>query len=118
MFLALKIMSKPIAMKLDFLAPPGGYTFKIAFNESYSKYSPGALLELQNIRRLHDRPNIRWMDSLAVAEHSLANRVWLDREAVLTTISGSRRSIGEFVLANLPPLGLVKRWLSRKNLWQ
>ena len=116
MFLALKLMGKPIAMKLNFLAPPGGYTFKIAFDESYSKYSPGVLLELENIRRLHDRPNIRWMDSIAVAEHSLANRVWLDREAVLTTLVAPRRSVGEFIVSFLPLLSLLNRWLERKHI--
>ena len=115
MFLALKLMGKPIAMKLNFLAPPGGYTFKIAFDESYSKYSPGALLELENIRRLHDRPNIRWMDSLALPEHSLMNRIWLGREAILTTLVAPRRSVGEFIVSILPLLGLIKRWLPHKS---
>ena len=115
MFLALKLMGKPIAMKLNFLAPPGGYTFKIAFDESYSKYSPGALLELENIRRLHNRPNIRWMDSLAVAGHSLMNRVWIDQEAVMTTLVAPRRSVGELIVSLLPLLTLIKRWLPHKS---
>ena len=115
MFLALKLMGKPIAMKINFLAPPGGYTFKIAFDETYSKYSPGTLLELENIRRLHARPNIRWMDSLAVAEHSLMNRIWHDREVILTTLVAPRRSVGELIVSLLPLLTLIKRWLARRG---
>jgi hypothetical protein len=50
--LALRLDGRPIAYKLDFLAGRGSFSFKIAFNENYGRYSPGELLEIENVRRL------------------------------------------------------------------
>jgi CelD/BcsL family acetyltransferase involved in cellulose biosynthesis len=41
MMLALRIDGTAIAMKINFLVPPGAYAFKIAYDEGLSKFSPG-----------------------------------------------------------------------------
>ncbi len=110
MMLALRLDGKPIAMKLNFLVNGGGYAFKIAFDEKYSRYSPGMLLELENIRRLHDNHCIGWMDSLAAANHQLKNRVWLDRTAIVTFLVAPGGALSALLLAVLP----LMRWLKRR----
>lgn len=110
MMLALRVDDKAIAMKLNFLSGPGGYAFKIAYDEAYFKYSPGTLLELENIRRLHARTSIVWMDSLAVPNHALINRVWLDRATIATMLVAPGGVLAELWLSVLP----MMRWLRRR----
>ncbi len=110
MMLAMRLDGRPIAMKLNILADSGGYAFKTAFDETYSRYSPGTLLELEHIRRLHSSSSISWMDSLAGPEHSLANRVWRDRTSVVTLLVAPGGLLSEFALSLLPFL----RWLKRR----
>ena len=109
MLLALRLDGRAIAMKINVLAPPGAYAFKIAFDESLLKYSPGVLLELENIRRLHANPAIRWMDSLATANHSLMNRVWPGRTAVADLLIAPGPASGKILLSAIPLLRSVKR---------
>jgi CelD/BcsL family acetyltransferase involved in cellulose biosynthesis len=78
--LAIEIDGVPIAMKCNFLAGDGSFAFKIAYDEAYSKFSPGVLLELFNMRNLVEQcPQIRWMDSCAIPQHFMINRLWTDR---------------------------------------
>ena len=63
MMLALCLDDEPVALKLNLLCPGGGHTFKIAYDERLEKFSPGVLLELENIRRMHE--SLTRMDGLA-----------------------------------------------------
>jgi CelD/BcsL family acetyltransferase involved in cellulose biosynthesis len=58
MMLALRLDGRPIAYKCNFIAGRGAFAFKIAFDEEFARYSPGILLEFENIRLLHERPDI------------------------------------------------------------
>ncbi len=73
---------EPIAMKVNFLANRGAFAFKIAYDERFAKFSPGVQLELENLRRLHESPEIEWMDSCAVPKHFMINRLWKERRTI------------------------------------
>jgi len=109
--LGLKIGDRPLALKCNLLAGAGSFAFKIAYDEAYARFSPGALLELENIRRFHARPGLQWMDSCADPEHFMANRLWLDRRTLVTMLTASGRTAGGFVVAALPLLRRVYRSL-------
>jgi CelD/BcsL family acetyltransferase involved in cellulose biosynthesis len=109
MMLALKVGGRPVAMKCNLLADGGAFTFKIAYDEDYAKYSPGLLLELENIRCFHRSPALRWMDSCAEASHFMANRLWPDRRSLMTLVTASGSTAGELVVSSLPLL----RWIAR-----
>jgi CelD/BcsL family acetyltransferase involved in cellulose biosynthesis len=111
MMLGLKIGDRPVALKCNFLAEQGSFAFKIAYDEAYARFSPGVLLELENIRRFHGRPELQWMDSCADPEHFMANRLWLDRRALVTTITATGRTAGDFVVAALALLRRLYRSL-------
>lgn len=112
MMLALKLAGRPIAMKCNFLAEDGAYTFKIAYDEEYARFSPGVLLELDNIRRAHTMPGLRWMDSCASADHFMANRLWLDRRSLVTLITATgRRAAASLAVSSLPLLYWIARSL-------
>ncbi len=80
--LGLYLDGRAIALKLNFLAGSGGFTFKIAFDESYKKFSPGVQLELENIEWFHGQPGIAWLDSCARPDHFMIGRLWRDRRAM------------------------------------
>ncbi len=100
----------PIAMKCNLLASTGGFAFKIAFNEEYAPYSPGSLLEIANIKYLHQHRLVPWMDSCAIPNHFMINRLWIDRRRIKTQLIATGRGPGD-ALVSLMPLG---RWLKRK----
>ena len=109
MMLALRIDGKAIAAKLNFLVGNGGYSFKIAYDEQLERYSPGVLLELENIRRLHARSDLAWMDSLAVPQHSMIERLWPGRAGFASLLIAPGRLAGRVLLAARPLLRLGKQ---------
>lgn len=78
--LGLRLNGKPVAMLANFVAPPGVFSFKTAFDEAYSRYSPGLLLQIENLQLLA-RHNVEWADSCAVEGHSMIERIWREKRA-------------------------------------
>jgi CelD/BcsL family acetyltransferase involved in cellulose biosynthesis len=108
--LALRLDGRPIAYKLDFLAGRGAFTFKIAFDENYARYSPGMLLEIENIRRLHAQSRIEWVDSCAHPFNFMFNRLWLARRTIQNLTVGTGKAPGDLVVSVTPLLS----WINRK----
>jgi len=111
MMLALRLDKKAIAMKCNFMTPPGSFAFRIAFDESYSAYSPGVLLELENIRLLHADENVAWMDSCAIPDHQMIDRLWPDRRGIVSLLVPTGKRSGELVITGLPFMRMVSRKL-------
>lgn len=111
MMLAMRLDGKAIAMKCNFVGRPGSFAFRIAFDEKYSFYSPGVLLELENIQRLHNEPSVEWMDSCATPEHPMIDRLWLDRRAIQSVLVTTGKKSGEFVISALPFIKSLNRKL-------
>lgn len=109
MMLGLRVAQRWIALKCNFLSGDGAFAFKIAYDEDYARYSPGTLLELENIRRVHARAGLRWMDSCASPEHFMANRLWAERRAITDLVSSTGRALGEVMVPSLPFLHWVAR---------
>jgi CelD/BcsL family acetyltransferase involved in cellulose biosynthesis len=92
-FLCLELEGRPIAMLVNLLAPPGSFSFKIAYDEEHSRFSPGVLIQIKNLRIL-DRGGIAWMDSCAVEDHPMINSLWGERRGIVRVtvpLSGFRR---------------------------
>jgi CelD/BcsL family acetyltransferase involved in cellulose biosynthesis len=73
--LALRLDGRAIAMLANFITPPGAYSFKTAFDEAYARFSPGMLLQLENLALL-ERDDVAWADSCAVEGHPMIERLW------------------------------------------
>lgn len=90
--LTMTLDGKPIAMLANFVTPPGSFSFKIAYDEAYARYSPGVLLQLENMAVA--RPGVEWMDSCAVEDHAMINSLWPARRTIVRVtvpLSGVRR---------------------------
>lgn len=77
----LRLDGLPIAMLVSFHSAPGSFSFKTTFDEDYSRYSPGVLLQYENLNILKN-PNIRWMDSCAAEGHPMIDSLWSGRRNV------------------------------------
>ncbi|MBO9499473.1 MAG: GNAT family N-acetyltransferase [Novosphingobium sp.] len=79
--LTLSLDGAPIAMLANFLAPPGAFSFKTAFDERYARFSPGVLLQRENLALL-DRTETDYCDSCASADHPMIDHFWRERRAI------------------------------------
>ena len=81
--LALRLDGRAIAMLANFITPPGAYSFKTAFDEDYARFSPGMLLQLENLALL-ERADVAWADSCAVEGHPMIERLWRDKRPMVS----------------------------------
>jgi Acetyltransferase (GNAT) domain len=91
--LDLRLDGRPLAMLVNFLCAPGSFSFKTAFDEDYARFSPGVLLQIENLALL-EHPDIAWCDSCAAEGHPMIDGLWTGRRAVgrySVAIGGSGR---------------------------
>lgn len=79
--LELRLDGKPLAMLVNFLCAPGSFSFKTAFDEDYARFSPGVLLQIENLALL-ERRDIGWCDSCAAEGHPMIDSLWTGRRTV------------------------------------
>jgi CelD/BcsL family acetyltransferase involved in cellulose biosynthesis len=111
--LALRLDGRPVALKINLFAGEGAFAFKITFDEEFSRFSPGVLLELDNVEKVHGARPLRWMDSCAAPNRFMINHLWPDRREMQTVFfaTGSRR--GELAVAAVPLLHFFRRLTRR-----
>jgi len=81
--LCLRLDGRAIAMLVNFYTPPAAYSFKTAFDETCAQYSPGVLLQLENLA-LADDPDIDWCDSCAAEGHPMIERIWREKRRMVS----------------------------------
>lgn len=122
--LRLRVGGSLAAERLSFRAAGGAMAFRVAYDEELARYSPGLLLEVENIRRMHRGASpsapgghpISWMDCGAVPYSDLFNRVWIHRRTIETMLLSTGRVSGAFLLSVLPLLRFVNRTLDAGGL--
>lgn len=98
--LALTLDGRPIAMLASFITPPGAFGFKTAFDEDYARFSPGVLLQRENLALL-DRSEIVWTDSCAAPDHPMIDHFWRERRAIASHSIGIGGSLRRKLFAAL-----------------
>jgi CelD/BcsL family acetyltransferase involved in cellulose biosynthesis len=66
--------------------------FKIAYDESLARFSPGVQLTIELTRRLIEDPSVKFVDSTATAEHPMIDHVWRERLTVGDLYIPTRRN--------------------------
>ena len=79
--LSLNLDGRPIAMLASFLTPPVAFSYKTAFDERFARFSPGVLLQRENLAML-GRKGIESTDSCASADHPMIDHIWRERRPV------------------------------------
>ena len=83
----------PKTNKIRTKTAPGSFSFKTAFDEDYARFSPGVLLQIENLALL-EHSGIAWCDSCAVEGHPMIDSLWTGRRSVgrySVAIGGSGR---------------------------
>jgi CelD/BcsL family acetyltransferase involved in cellulose biosynthesis len=73
-----------IAAKCNLRAGDTIFCVKIAYDETWSAYSPGILLECDMLEHFHDESDANFMDSCADPNNVMINRLWPDRRPIST----------------------------------
>lgn len=93
-FFRLDCDGAPIAMVVTFIEQGEGFSFKIAHDEAFARYSPGVLIEVEMLKHLLDRePDFRFCDSCARPDHPMIGGLWRDRRrlvALQVSLGGAR----------------------------
>lgn len=79
---------RTIASLVVFIEAGIAYTWKTAFDEAYSSFSPGTLLMMDVTRTHLDDPNIEVTDSCSTPDHPVMSRLWSERERMGTLVIG------------------------------
>jgi CelD/BcsL family acetyltransferase involved in cellulose biosynthesis len=98
---------KPIAMQILLHSGRGAYGFKTCYDETFGRFAPGLLLEIDLIERAKGM-GLTWIDSAAAHYHPVFNRIYRERRCVERWLLSPDHAEG---------LGLsawsVARWLRR-----
>jgi hypothetical protein len=92
--LSLEAKGEPVAMACNLRAGEGIFCLKIAFDERWRRYSPGAQLMLDHVSWFHRESDATWMDSCVEPHNEIVPRLWPDRRRVITLALLARSPAG------------------------
>lgn len=84
----LTLDGRAIGCLVVFVEAGVAYTWKTAYDETLSDYSPGTLLMIEVTKQHLDDPNIVMTDSCAVPDHPVMSRLWSERKPMGTLVVG------------------------------
>ena len=85
---SIRLGAEPIAMVVCFVEGATAYTWKIAHDERYARFSPGAQLMLEVGQGFSAYGEVERIDSCAAADHPMIDHLWKDRLSVGTIVIG------------------------------
>ena len=89
---SIEFEGKAIASLIVFVMAGEAYTWKTAYDETFSRHSPGKLLMVKLTEWHLDDANILRSDSCAVPDHPIMSRFWKEREEMGTLVIGLARN--------------------------
>ncbi len=81
--LRIDLDERAIAMLVNFRHGEGAFSFKIAFDETLGRFSPGVLIEIANLNAVQADSAIGWMDSCAAPDHPMIDSLWAERRTIV-----------------------------------
>lgn len=86
----MRLDGKPIAATVALKSGDMMFGWKTAYDESYAKYSPGALLMLELSEAMLADATVAAVDSCAVANHPMIDHLWSERRAIADRLFAAR----------------------------
>ena len=98
-----------VAMQCNLIDGDTLFGFKVAYDAEFSRFSPGALLEIDAIGFFHESVSAERADSCAAEDSDLVNRIWPDRRRMQTLIVPTASRRAALVGPNLAAEALARR---------
>jgi CelD/BcsL family acetyltransferase involved in cellulose biosynthesis len=113
--LTLKAGKRIVAMKCNISAGDTLFCFKIGYDESLSRFSPGVQLERANVDVFHERRDEEFMDSCAAPDNKMINRLWPDRRTIANLVLGRNGARGAVARQALRAVNAARTARSRRT---
>jgi CelD/BcsL family acetyltransferase involved in cellulose biosynthesis len=84
--LAMQAGDRTVAMQSALIAGDCLFCFKIAYDESSGRFSPGTQLIAETASEFHRRPELEWVDSCSRPGSESIERLWPDRREMATVL--------------------------------
>jgi CelD/BcsL family acetyltransferase involved in cellulose biosynthesis len=84
----IRVGARPVAIVVTLIAGATAWTWKIAYDEPFARFSPGAQLMLEAPARIFADRRVQRIDSCAVADHPMIDRLWPERLPIATLVLG------------------------------
>jgi hypothetical protein len=110
--LAMTVGGEPAASRFILTSHGGAFGYKVTYREKYARFSPGSLLEIESIRRVHQHPEIKWLDS-CVAPSFAHYLPWPDKLGIADLTFSTGRLKGNFVFSLAPKLRSLGKTLQQ-----
>ncbi len=78
---SMRLNGQPLAMLISLIDNKTGFSFKTAFDEDYARYSPGVLLQVENLS-LYEKYGLHYIDSCADENHPMIDKIWSERRTI------------------------------------
>ncbi|MGD9663750.1 MAG: GNAT family N-acetyltransferase [Novosphingobium sp.] len=78
----LRLDGRMIGALTSFMAAPGGFGYKTAYDERYARYSPGLMLQRAFLKIL-EQDDVDWCDSCAAPDHPMIDHFWRERRRIV-----------------------------------
>ena len=90
----LECAGQVVAASSALLAGDGAFGFKVGYDETYRRYSPGVELSLRYLERFHERTELAWVDSCTAPGNELYNRLWPDSRELFSPAYPASGALG------------------------
>jgi CelD/BcsL family acetyltransferase involved in cellulose biosynthesis len=110
-FWCLKLDNKPIAALYAIVEGDQAWLGKIAYDERYSKYSPGVQVILDCTEGFFEEPSIKCIDSSAIPNHPMIDRIWRDRIQMISVM------VAPSTISKLR-FDVTVKWVRQRVMWR
>ena len=86
MFLGLQAGPEVLAFSTALLAGRGLFGFKKAYDETFARWSPGTLLDLEVLAWFHEMPGLDWLDTCSSPDELAGEQLFGDRRPIHTLL--------------------------------
>jgi CelD/BcsL family acetyltransferase involved in cellulose biosynthesis len=113
MFLSLEAGTQVLAQNTALIGGVGLFGFRKAYDETFARWSPGSLLDLDLLKWFHEMRRLAWLDTCSSPDDEAARRQFGDSRAICTLAVPLSR-LGSAAAAVLP-IGVRARQYFRSS---
>ncbi|MCB5173886.1 GNAT family N-acetyltransferase [Microvirga lenta] len=100
--------NRAVAMQCNFVSGNSLFGFRMCYDETLSRFSPGALLLFDAITHFYDSKAV-WFDSCTAPDNELCNRLMHERQTIETLLVGGADPIGTTLVVTMRTASVLRQ---------